>query len=112
MQPVIMKVTADGQAFVDFYQSLVFAMQESATVYVPLPVIAPNERRALPPPNHVLIALPSPELFHVVYQEMHKYLNWQTASRLTVEIGEQAVSLTHDQMPNESALREALFESK
>jgi hypothetical protein len=113
---VIIRIgTNDPPSLIDFYDSLVLDLGGSGgVVYLPIPVVDPQARAAIPQADHVLVSLSSEADFLLVHQAMRDYLAADQNRELTLEnrtlrVIDTKIAVTAGSLPDEETLRHELF---
>lgn len=115
MDPIIEIRTNLPDSFIDFFVPLAHSLESSGgIVYDPVAVIDPQAHMAVPPADHVLVSLRSPDDLPLVHQTMRDYIaddqnRELTLENRTVEGVDTRITVTAGDFPGEELLILKLF---
>jgi hypothetical protein len=116
MEPILEIGTNDPPSFIDFFVPLARNLEGSGgAVYHPVPVVDPRAHEAVPPADHVLVSLSSPDDFPLVHSTMRDYIAGDPIRELTLENRTEdrtivtKVAVREGDFPDEEVLRSRLF---
>ncbi|HOW65781.1 MAG TPA: hypothetical protein P5186_03955 [Candidatus Paceibacterota bacterium] len=109
MAPVVIKVVTGDRSILELRERLAHDLGEAGIVYSPHPVIPPNARMAVPPPDHLLVSLRSKGDVGFLLRAVTAHLQGGENRRVALEGASGQLKLTSSELPSEKNLLRELF---